>query len=130
MDIAKPGNNLTTYDEFERKKEGNRLREQFARVSGRNHTFEPESETVTFKSDDVVNGRHPEIDEPKERHPTTVCDKGQGYHLRGNKRYLPGETASPSKRRGEIQQIENPVVNSTAGGGELQRGRQQNNNYK
>ena len=108
-------------DDFERKKDGNRLREQFARVSGINHTFEPESESVIFKSDDVVIGRHPEIDEPKERHPTTVCDKGQGYHLRGNKRYLPGETASPSKRRGEIQQIENPVVNSTAGGGTSKR---------
>ena len=117
-------------DDFERKKDGNRLREQFARVSGINHTFEPESESVIFKSDDVVIGRHPEIDETNERHPATVCDRGQGYHLRGNKRYLPGETASPSKRRGEIQQIENPVVNSTAGGGELQRGRQQNNNYK
>jgi hypothetical protein len=59
----------------------------------------------------VVNGRHPETDEFKERHPATVSKQGQGYHLRGKKRYIPGEYESPSKRRGEIGKGTNQTIN-------------------
>ena len=64
----------------------------------------------------MINVRHPEIDETKERHLATVSEQGQGYHLRGKKRYLPGELGSPSKRRGEIvKQTANPVNIITGG---------------
>ena len=80
---------------------------------------------VVSASDDVVNGRHPENDELCERHPATDYRRGQGYQLRGNKRYVPGEISSPSKRRRDLHtledhfqtQIENPVCESRTGRG-------------
>ena len=52
-------------------------------------------------SSDVLNGRHPVQDEPKEHPPTidTNFKSGQGLPLRGSKRHLPGETESPAKRQ-------------------------------
>ena len=39
------------------------------------------------------------LDEICEHHPATNLLHGQGSILRGSKRYVPGEIASPSKRR-------------------------------
>ena len=116
-----------------RKQDGFRLREHFVRLSDSEYTSKSVPVKNSSKYDDVVNGRHPETDEFRERHPTTVSKQGQGYHLRGKKRYIPGEFESPSKRRGEIGkgkiQTINPVSELITGGGKLQRGRQYKN-YK
>ena len=56
-------------------------------------------------------------DEFYARPPTTNLQQGQGSHLRGSKRYIPGEISSPSKRRRELGKntnnfdLENPVSN-------------------
>ena len=94
-----------------RKHDGFRLREHFVRLSDSEYTSESVPVKISSKCDDVVNGRHPETDEFKERHPTTVSKQGQGYQLRGKKRYIPGEYESPSKRRGEIGKGTNQTIN-------------------
>ena len=106
-----------------RKHDGFRLREHFVRLSDSEYTSESVPVKISSKCDDVVNGRHPETDELKERHPTTVSKQGQGYQLRGKKRYIPGEIASPSKRRRDFgsntdkykYEMENPAINTEAG---------------
>ena len=70
----------------------------------------------TSNSGDVVQERHQVMEEICEHHPATHLLQGQGYLLRGSKRYVPGEIASPSKRRREsgdhVENFElvNPVV--------------------
>ena len=56
---------------------------------------------VNGNSSDVLNGRHPVQDEPKE-HPPTIANNiksGQGLPLQGSKRHIPGEMESPAKRQ-------------------------------
>ena len=105
-----------------RRKDGDRLLGQLARVSGLNNTTKSGSAEVSV-SGDVVIGRHPVSDELSERPPNTDVQQGQGYHLRGSKRYVPGEIFSPSKRRRDSNRhedqfktrIENPVCDSKTG---------------
>ena len=106
-------------DDRQRRKDGERLLGHFARVSGLENIKKFGSARVS-ETDDVANGRHPVTDEISERPPTTNVQQGQGSHLRGSKRFIPGEIFSPSKRRREYTAdnfvIENPAGNKEAGG--------------
>ena len=105
-----------------RMKDGERLLGYFAKVSGLENTRKSRSAIVS-ESDDVAIGRHPVTDELSERPPTTDVQQGQGSHLRVSKRYIPGETFSPSKRRRDFgsntdkykYEMENPAINTEAG---------------
>ena len=58
-------------------------------------------------SRDVLNGRHPVQDEPKEHPPTinTNFKSGQGLPLRGSKRHIPREMESPAKRQKKFSKL-------------------------
>ena len=97
------------------RKEGERLLGYFASLSSLPGTQKSGS-VDTLNSGDVVQERHQVMDEICEHHPATHLLQGQGSLLRGSKRYVPGEIASPSKRRRESGdhvenfELENPVV--------------------
>ena len=105
-------------DRMERK-EGERLLGYFASLSSLPVTQKSGS-VDTLNSGDVVQERHQVMDEICEHHPATHLLQGQGSLLRGRKRYVPGEIASPSKRRRESWDhaddvLENPVVTLRTG---------------
>ena len=100
--------------EMNKRKEGERLLNYFASFSSLPKTQESGSVDI-LESGDVTKERHLVIDELSERLPTTHLRQGQGSLLRGSKRYVPGETSSPSKRKrnsGDITEnveLGNPV---------------------
>jgi hypothetical protein len=112
-------------DRMERK-EGERLLGYFASLSSLPVTQKSGS-VETLNSGDVAKERHQVMEEICEHPPATHLLQGQGSLLRGSKRYIPGEIASPSKRKRESGdhadniELGNPVIVIT-----LQTGRKSN----
>ena len=82
------------------RKNGDKLLEYFIiKKPDSYNTFVENSVGERGGGGDVLIGRHPNIDELKERHPAIASTSGQGILYRGDKRILKGGVSSPAKRR-------------------------------